>query len=179
VPASSVILGRVYIPAPVTLVFDLFGVICGAALIRALAARNAVSSLRGGLTCVAVVLGVVAFWAGVWPQARTLVRLHEHDQHLTSAQARALPGTRYGADEAFLAWASHRLPPGAQVFLDCAQPHPCSNALANWITYRLTPRVFTDYSTQAQWVLFYGTAAPRAAAVVRFAPGFALERLPG
>jgi hypothetical protein len=42
----------------VTLAFDLFGVICGAAPIRALAARSAISSLRGGLTCVAVVLGV-------------------------------------------------------------------------------------------------------------------------
>jgi hypothetical protein len=58
VSASSVILDRVYIPAPVTLAFDLFGVICGAAPIRALAARSAISSLRGGLTCVAVVLGV-------------------------------------------------------------------------------------------------------------------------
>lgn len=161
-----------------TLLFDLLGLICGAALIRALASRSALSSLRGGLSCVAVVLGVVAFWANVWPQARALVRLHDRDQRLTFAQARAAPGVRYGADEPFLEWAGRRLPRDARVFLNCPQPRSCPNALANWITYRLTPRVFTDYASQAQWVLFYGTPPPPSAAVARFAPGFALERLP-
>jgi hypothetical protein len=163
----------------VTLLFEVFGLICGAALIRAVAARSAVSSLRGGLTCVAVVLGAVAFWAGAWPEARALVRLHERDQRLTSAQARVVAGDTYGANEPFLAWADRLLARNARVFLDCPQPSPCSSFLANWITYRLTPRVFTDYETQAQWVLFYDTAPLRSAAVARFSARFALERLPG
>jgi hypothetical protein len=163
--------------APVTLVFEVLGVICTAALIRAVTARPGTGSLRVWLACVAVGFGALAFWAKVFPETRTLVRLHTHDGRLTSAEARALPGERFGADEQFLAWADGRLPRFARVFLDCPQPQPCTNVLANWITYRLTPRVFTDFRSQAQWVLFYRTASPRAPGV-HFAPGYGLERLP-
>jgi hypothetical protein len=164
----------------VTLALELLGALSTAALIRAMGARS--RSLLPALTCVAIVVGAISFWRGVWPEVRALVSLHTYDERLTPAQAFASPGSEYGAREGFLAWAADRLPPRARVFLACAQPTPCSNALANWITYRLGPRVFTDFAVQAQWVLFYGT--PTSALVLRrptrvltYAPGFAIGRL--
>lgn len=157
--------------------FDLVGLICVAALLWALGSRAGGRSLMGAVTCVAVVFGAGTFWTHVWPQARSMVLLHESDSRLTPAQAFANPGVRLHANEGFLAWADQRLPPTARVFLDCPEPRPCPNELSNWITYRLTPRVFTDYRGEAQWVLFYGTAGPAAPGIVGYSPGFAIERL--
>ena len=69
-------------------------------------------------------------------------------------------------------------------FLECPQPTSCQNALANWITYRLQPRVFTDFPGQPQWVLFYNTAThalsgARFTALTEYASGFAVGRLAG
>jgi hypothetical protein len=164
----------------VTPLFDLIGVICAAVLVRALG--RAANSPRGALACVLVALSAFAFWHGAWTQARSLVDQHRGDDRLTAVQALASPGAQYGADEPFLAWAQARLPRAARVFLDCPQPQTCSNALANWITYRLQPRLFTIYPTQAQWVLFYATGAgslsgTQLAGVQRFRPGFAVARI--
>jgi hypothetical protein len=166
----------------VTLFAEAVGVLFVAAMARAVLARSV--SLGGAVTAVAVVLGGLAFWAGVWPQARELVSDHAHNARLSREQALALPGTALPATAAparedVLAWADSVLPRRARVFLDCPQPAPCTNPLANWITYRLEPRVFTDSASQAQWVLFYGTPARWLAttSVMEFAPGYAIGRL--
>jgi hypothetical protein len=176
-----VILEPLYIPALVTLLFETFGAISAALLVRVALTRS--SSLLPALACIAIVIGAVTFWSDVWPEARSLVRLHRADGHLTRAQAFAEPGQAFGADEPFLAWAARELPPRARVFLECPQPKPCSYGLPNWITYRLAPRVFTDYPTEAQWVLFYGTptralSSATFTVVARYAPGYVVGRLP-
>jgi hypothetical protein len=136
------------------------------------------------LTAAGVVLAAIAFWGNVFPRAGSLIDDHNRDARLSREQALALPGRRWGAREDALAWADSVLPLNARVFLECPQPSPCTNALANWITYRLQPRVFTDYPNQAQWVLFYGTptgalSSPRLTGVIEYAPGFAIARVAG
>ncbi len=127
-------------------------------------------------------LSGVVFWTGVWATARGLVKQHEHDAGLSRAQALALPGTSMQAREDFLAWAARIVPKRATVYLDCPQPTRCLNGLANWISYRLTPRVFTDLPSQAQYVLFYNAppseaGAPRVSALRFYGADFALGRV--
>jgi hypothetical protein len=158
------------------LLLEVLGVLAVAAVVRAVTGGK---SLRPGLTVVVLVAGAIVFWTSIWPDARDLVRGHSHDARLTPAQRLAVPGAQYGAQERVLAWADASLPPRARVFLECPQATNCSNGLANWIAYRLEPRVFTDYPQQAQWILFYNT--PRSAlaslpltAVKQYAPGYVI-----
>jgi hypothetical protein len=164
----------------VTLVLEFVGVVSAAALVRALASRSA--SLLGTAACVAVALSAFLFWHGVWPQAARLVDLHNRDGRLSREQALAAPGYAYGVNAGFLAWADGRLPRRARVFLDCPEPVSCPHGVANFITYRLQPRVFTDFARQANWVLFYsqpGTAlgSARVTALATYRAGFAIGRL--
>lgn len=165
------------------LLFVLVGLLCVVAIAPAVV-RQRGPSLSTWLVVASVAIGALAFWSNLFPQTRALIDEHGRDSRLTAEQALALPGTAYRAREDFLAWADARLPRRAAVFLYCPQPAPCSNALANWITYRLQPRVFTDLPTQAQWVLFYATSPStlRGAPLtwlVPYAPGFALARVGG
>jgi hypothetical protein len=164
----------------VTLLLEVVGVLAAASVIRA--TLPSATSLRDGLTIVAVVLAGFALWSTIWPQARDLIDQHSADARLTRAQALALPGTVWGAHEDVLAWAATRLPRRATVYLECPQPEHCSNGLANWIAYRLAPRVFTDLPVQAQWILFYATppselASPRVNGLQQYAPGYAIARV--
>ncbi len=132
----------------------------------------------------AALAGAAAFWIGVGPGAVGMVREHARDAHLNAAQAFARPGEGFGAREDVLAWADATLPRHGRVYLDCPQPERCSNGLANWIAYRLEPRVFTDTPAQATWVLLYRTASGRSAPpgfvlAATYAPGFAVARRAG
>ncbi len=163
-----------------TLLLELVGALVLAAMIRGLLPGRV--SLLSGLTVVAVALAGFAFWSNVWSVGRGFISQHAVDARLTAEQALAVPGGEYGAREDVLAWADGVLPRQARVFLDCQQPNPCQNALANWITYRLLPRVFTDFPWQAQWVLFYDTPPGALESVkvsdeVVYKPGFAIARL--
>jgi hypothetical protein len=164
----------------VTLLLEVLGVLAVAALVRGLLPGP--GSLLPGVSVVAVVVAGFAFWSNLWPDVHDLVSEHSADARLSSEQALALPGTHFGAREDVLAWADALLPLHARVFLECPQPGNCSNGLANWITYRLQPRVFTSYPSQARWVLVYNT--PRTALPtfhithpVTYAPGFLIGRL--
>ncbi len=161
---------------------ELGGVLCVAATVRYV--HPGARSLLPALAIVALVLGGFAFWRSAWTEGRGLIDQHSRDARLTREQALALPGTAYGAREDVLAWADVHLPRRARVFLECPQPTPCPNALANWITYRLQPRVFTDRPGQARWVLFYGTSTSalsgtRVMGLIEYASGFAIGRLAG
>jgi hypothetical protein len=165
----------------VTLLLEVIGALAVAALVRGLLPGSA--ALLPALAVVAVVAGGFAFWSNVWPDAETFVDFHARDARLSAEQALAVPGGGFGAREDVLAWADALLPRGARVFLECPEPTNCSNGLANWIAYRLQPRVFADFPAQAQWILFYrtprsalGTSVPLTG-VVQYAPGFAIGRV--
>lgn len=163
-----------------TLLVEVVGLLSVATIVYSL--RTRLVSLGGGVTVMAVALSGVVFWTGIWSTARGLMADHQHDSHLTRAQARALPGTAVGAREDVLAWADQLLPKHARVYLDCPQPTRCLNGLANWITYRLTPRVFTDLPSQADWILFYNTpqglaGAPPVTGLRSYGPEFAIGRV--
>ena len=163
-----------------TLLLEVIGVLAVAALVRG--ALNGPASLIPVLSVVAVVVGGFAFWSNVWPEGHALVSEHTADARYTPEEALAGPGLPFGADEQALSWADSVLPLRARVFLECPQPAPCSNSLANWITYRLQPRVFTSYPSQARWIFFYDTPptalpAVRFTGAVQFVPGMVIGRL--
>lgn len=163
-----------------TLLLEVVGVLAVAALVRG--ALPGPASLLPALAVVAVVVAGFAFWSNAWPEVHDLVSEHSADARLTPEQALSLPGSLWGARADVLDWANGVLPQRARVFLECPQESNCSNGLANWITYRLQPRLFTSFASQAQWILFYNT--PRSALptvhvtdVVQYAPGFLIGRL--
>ncbi len=148
---------------------------------RLLPRRPAAVVVAGWLGALA---GAAAFWIGVGPGAVGMVHERAHDAHLTAAQALARPGEGLGARADVLAWADATLPRHGRVYLDCPQPASCSNALANWIAYRLEPRVFTDTPAQATWVLLYRRAPDEPlpagfALAATYARGFAVARRAG
>ncbi|HWF74462.1 MAG TPA: hypothetical protein VG186_14025 [Solirubrobacteraceae bacterium] len=163
-----------------TVLLEVVGALAVAALVRGLLPGPA--PLTAAVSVVAVVVAGFAFWSNAWPDARTLVDEHSRDARLSTEQALAVPGARWGARDDVLAWADAVLPRDANVFLECPQPSNCSNGLANWIAYRLEPRVFTDFPAQAQWILFYATprsALPsvRLTRVIGYGPGFLIGRV--
>src|SRR5947209_2238190 len=131
------------------------------------------------LVLLAVACSMVAAWVTLGVRTRQLIAAHGDDARLSRAEALAVPGRAFGAREDVLAWAAALIPTHARVYLQCPQPGSCSNPLANWITYRLSPRVFTDSAADADWVLVYRSGPSGitgARAVWRFSPGFAVLR---
>jgi hypothetical protein len=160
----------------VTLLAEVLGVLAIAAIVRV--AWPGTSSLKPAITVVIVVLAGFGFWAKIWPRVSGLVREHSQDSQLTAEQALSIPGVTFGANASVLAWADGALPREASVFLDCT----CANGLANWITYRLQPRFFTELPAQAQWILFYNTqpstlSSPRITDLEVLASGYAIARV--
>jgi hypothetical protein len=85
---------------------------------------------------------------------RDLVEQHSADSKLSRAEAAVAAGGQFPAREDFLGWAESQLPSHARVFLACGRG--CGPR--EWITYRLSPRVFVERPRQAGWLLFYDEA---------------------
>ena len=111
----------------------------------------------GGVVLLAVAVAGLAFWGAVWGTGRTFVEQSEHYPSIHDANV--APGSLFPADETLLTSAEALIPRQASVYLIC-QPNAvgCSG---EWVTYQLSPRLFVDNISEAQYVLVYG-ASPRA-----------------
>lgn len=132
-----------------TLAFEVIGVIVLAAALRAPLPTPAFP-LTSAIAAFAVAVGGVSFWLNGYSSARSLLDGHASDLQLTRGQANAAGGGIFPADEGFLAWADARLPRKARVFLECTGHCP-----GEWVTFRLSPRVFVSSPKQAEYALFY------------------------
>jgi hypothetical protein len=108
-----------------------------------------------GLTAIAVVVGGIAFWGGVWGNARGLIDTHDANAHLSQLEADAAGGATVHADEGFLRWVAAHVPAGARLYLECGQPTQCLDGRNEWITYRLLPHLFVPSPRAADYVVFY------------------------
>jgi hypothetical protein len=146
-----------------TLLVEVLGFVVLAGALRTLLPAGALP-LAGALTALAVAIGGAALWLDGYPTVRKLLAEHASSEVLTRAQANAAAGGLFPADEGFLAWADARLPKTATVWLECAGHCP-----GEWVTFRLSPRVFVSSPSQAQFALFYDVA-PSSAAYARGKP---------
>jgi hypothetical protein len=132
-----------------TLAWEVIGVIVLAAALRALLPTPSIP-LVTVIAAFAVAVGGASFWLDGYSSARSLLNEHASDLQLTRGQANAAGGGIFPADEGFLAWADAHLPRNARVFLECTGHCP-----GEWVTFRLSPRVFVSSPIQAEYALFY------------------------
>jgi hypothetical protein len=132
-----------------TLAFEVIGVVVLAAALRALLPTPSIP-LTTAIAAFAIAVGGASFWLNGYSSARSLLDEHASDRQLTRGQANAAGGGIFPADEGFLAWADALLPRKARVFLECTGHCP-----GEWVTFRLSPRVFVSSPEQAEYALFY------------------------
>ena len=133
-----------------------------------------------------VVLGI-AFFGGWWPQITQMVDDHSSSAKLSVEAANAAAGRLFRVgnnyiDDKFMQFVDYTISRQTTVFIECG-PHqsPCDNQ--DWLTFRLSPRVFVPHPQQAQWAIFYDVdpAQESFAAGWRlstYSPGFAVARRP-
>src|SRR5947199_10540112 len=88
-------------------------VIAGAITAPYSAARTPIASA----VLIAAVITGVAFWSGVWPEAKALITAHNSNGRLTRDEANTRGGALFPANEGFLAFADKAIPRTAHVYL--------------------------------------------------------------
>ena len=152
--------------------------ICGALLLGGLlgswTGSAAPRRIVAGIVTIALVLTGVAFWNGLWSMGHTfIVQAGTWPSSLHVANAE--PGSLYPADEGLLDEVDRALPRNASVYLFCAKNSVgCS---AEWISYRLSPRLFVTSPARAQYVVVYGDS-PKTVPVTAHLP-IVLDRYDG
>jgi hypothetical protein len=120
------------------------------------------------VAAVATVVGGYVFFTQVYRAGSLTVSIASHFRDIEPVDRRAIGGTGFpNSNEPFMRWVEVRVHPRDRVYLECGR-RACSGSLAEWLTFRLTPRRFTDRPEQADWILFYGSDPGRAA----YARGF-------
>ena len=148
-----------------TLLIEVLGVVVVAVLLgERLGPRR---SLVPGVLAVAVAIAALSSFPVLWSDAHTLVNTHDQDAMLTREAANTAAGGTFPANEPFLAFAEANIPRSASVYLDCGTANAgCPGGLNEWISFRLTPRLFLPTPARARYALFYG-ANPATAAYAR------------
>lgn len=137
-----------------TLVIQVAGVLLLGALLGSLIRRSATSHRTvAGIVVIALAPAGLAFWNGLWSMGHTFVvqaGTWPSSLHVANAE----PGSLFPADEGLLDEVDRVLPRNASVYLLCAKNSVgCSG---EWISYRLSPRLFVTGPAQAQYVVVYG-----------------------
>ena len=164
-----------------TLLIELLGVLALAVAIRSLAG-GAISSASA-----AVAVAVVAFGIGglnnLWPETTGLVDAHNANAKLSREAANTQAGAVYSTDnEGFLAFADRVIPRTARVFIECGL-HQGKCLQQEWVTFRLSPRVFVEHPSQARWAIFDGAEPSqepfaRGWRIYRYGPNLAVAHEP-
>jgi hypothetical protein len=164
----------------VTLLLQVIAVLVVAAVAHALIGGDRRPRLdAAAVTVVAVILVGFAALDTAWSTARSLLHERPVDAKLGPAGYLGQGGAVFSAREDFLSLVDTRVPRRAPVYLVCG----CTDE-RDWISWRLSPRPFTDGPLDADWIVFY-RAPPKDADVpasaygplVRLGPDFALARV--
>jgi hypothetical protein len=139
----------------VSLLLEVVGLLLVAGVLRNLMGGAPRPPLFIGLTAVAVVVGGIAFWGGVWGSAKGLIDTHDAKARLSQIAADAAGGATVHADERVLSWVAGHIPRGARLYLQCGPPPQCLGGRSEWITYRLLPHLFVPSPRAADYVVFY------------------------
>lgn len=105
-----------------------------------------------GVTALAIAVAGLAFWGGVWLTGRTFIE--QTSTYPSIHEANVAPGSLYPADEDLLNAVEAVLPRSATIYLIC-QPN-ATGCSGEWISYQLSPRVFVEKISEAQYILVYG-----------------------
>jgi hypothetical protein len=135
------------------LVVEVFGVLAGAAAVRALAAV----SWAAAITAVAAVVGVAVLWTLGWLAVSDFREREKTNAALPRAELNNAGGARMGAREDFLSWADRRMPRRDRVLLVCT---PACGGMEQWVAWRVLPRPLVNRKQDADWILMYN-ALPR------------------
>lgn len=137
------------------LLLEVVGLVLVAAVVRDLMGGASRPPLFIALTAVAVVVGGIAFWGGVWGSAKGLIDTHDAKARLSQIEADAAGGAIVRADGGFLRWVAGQIPGGTRLYLECGVPTHCLKGRNEWITYRLLPHLFVPSPRAADYVVFY------------------------
>jgi hypothetical protein len=137
----------------VLLLVQLGGVLVLGALLGLLLRADAGSQAALGVTALALAVGGLAFWNGVWSTSHTFVE-QVGSYPSTIHEANIAPGSLFPANEPLLEAAELALPRKASIYLICEKNSVgCSG---EWISYQLSPRLLVANISEAQYVLVYG-----------------------
>ena len=137
------------------LLLEVAGLVLVAVVVRDLMGGARRPPLYVALTAIAVVVGGIAFWGGVWGSAKGLIDTHDANARLSQLEADTSGGAIARADEGFLSWVAAHIPDGARLYLECGVPTQCLRGRNEWITYRLLPHLFVPTPPAADYVVFY------------------------
>jgi hypothetical protein len=131
----------------------------GAAILVLLreANRRVAISAAAVFATLAAIWSILAFGNQAWNLGRTWMGQRADNVKLPEAAIKGAGGIAFPAREEILRIVDDKIPKQDTVFLVCKDP-ACAGALNVWITYRLTPRIFTETAKGADWVLLYNAA---------------------
>jgi hypothetical protein len=144
----------------VALVLEVGGILILGALLGVWVAPRRPTGIVVGVSLIAVALAGIAFWGGLWNMGRTFIKQSEEAPTVQSANAN--PGSLFPANETFLEAVEHAVPRNASMYLICGPNQVGCDS--EWISYRLSPRLFTEREDQAQYVVVYGDSPTTVAA---------------
>jgi hypothetical protein len=123
--------------------------------------------------------GLLLSLAGVGLASARLVSDARDGWRLSETERQVRGGAKLGVDVRFVEWVSRRMPRDATFYI--AFPGHRREAVYQWATYRLFPRVSVRRPAEAEWVVFYGVRRPPRASpngpfrrVTGYRVGFAL-----
>ncbi|MEY2443254.1 MAG: hypothetical protein QOJ46_2680 [bacterium] len=163
-----------------TLLLQVIAVLVVAAVVHAVVGRDRRVGLDAGVVAaVAVVLIGFAALDAEWKTGRSLLHDRAANAKLSPAEYQARGGAIFAAREDFLEFVDSRIPRAASTYLVCS----CTDE-RDWISWRLSPRRFTNRPQDADWIVFYratpkGTDVPPGlyGPLIRFEPDFQLARV--
>lgn len=145
------------------LLVQVLGVLALAAFVALLQGSGRPVPTTAGVAVVAVVVCGAIVWSDLYPAARDQLVQREANAALTEEDRRSLGG-RFGNNrEDFLMWVEKNVGPDERPHLYCGPGgEGCAGGYGEWITWRLSPRVFTPEPTPDEPIIVFG-ADPRQA----------------
>ena len=165
-----------------TLLLQTVGIIATVLVLSALMeGRVSRWSAAAGTVAVVVVSAGVLFWGHLWDAAKAFDDAHAANKAVPKEAAAVAGGVAVGVNVAFVEWARRQIPEGDSYYLvpDAAR---ANEAVYQWLTYQMFPRLVTERPEEADWLVIYG-ADPRGTydraefmQPVAYDPNFAISR---
>lgn len=167
------------------LVFQVLGFLAGGVVLARVLAPGTLQSTRFSVTCVGLVVALVAgvlFWDHVWQIGSGLPESTRTDSLVSPFTAQHEPDP--GANNAFLEWARKKMlvGSGSQSTYYLEPVTIRENSLLDlWSTYELLPERETAKLDEADWIVFYEASpaliaglSPQFTQISQSSPGYAL-----
>lgn len=133
------------------LLFEVLGVLAGAALLAAIVGRGVGRrSFALGAAIIPAAVACAVLGTGLWPTTRNVLAERASQAALSPQEAQSAPGRSADVEIDFVEWAREQIPAG-ETFLVVGEDRG-----QQWTTFRLLPNLAVDRPEDADWIVFYG-----------------------